>query len=474
MNEKIEGDDHTSSRYAGDNGVELGAGLAGASAATPFAAASDEMVKGMDAFRDMASRVQNKLPVFQRGHLFEAILAAKENAAAAQAGSSVRTHVTHLEGHNTAPADLERRSGSKVVSQAQAKFSMARAENVAEMVADPKYRGMDRYVPSKSVDNVRRALLEKAKQCTDPVQKANYLDAAKNLVAHDTRGAEVWAAQKAPRLYALGQEVKYVGKEAAVSGAWAAGTAAIVGGGISIIKNMYGVAKGEIDGGEAVEAIAKDTGKAAARGGATGAGGAVLRHGAQKAGLRTLAKANVATAIAAGMVDCGVTVYRFAHDEISQTEAMEQIGQNGVSTMSSIYAGAAAGLAFGPVGAVIGSMAGYMIASSTYQSCLAIMKNAQLAEEAAQRMEALCDESIRQMRLQQDEFRLLLDKKLHARAVGFESCFSAIEKATSDGTHDEAVSALANLAGMFGTELKFASFEKFDDFMCDREQVLVL
>ena len=457
-----------------DNSVELGAGLAGASSAAPFAAASDEMVKGMDAFRDMAGRVQNKLPVFQRGHLFEAILAAKENAAAAQAGSSVRTYVTHLEGHNTVPADLERRSGSKVVSQAQAKFSMANAKNVAEMVADPKYRGMDRYVPAKSVEKVREALLEKAKQCTDPVQKANYLDAAKNLVPHDTRGVEVWAAQKSPNLYALGQEFKYVGKEAAVSGLAAAGTAAVVSGGISLIKNMYKVAKGKLDGGDAIKAIAKDTGKAAARGGATGAGGAVVRYGAQKAGLQTLAKANVATAIAAGIVDCGVTIWRYAEGEITQAEAMEQVGQNGVSTMSSIYAGAAAGLAFGPVGAVIGSMAGYLIASSTYQSCLAIMKKAQLAEEAAQRMEALCDESIRQMRAQQTDFKLLLDKQLQARAIGFETCFHAIEKATLDGTPVEAIYALSDLAGMLGTELKFASFEKFDDFMCDREQVLVL
>lgn len=473
----------SSKPVAAERAIALGGGLVGAQASLHQASATDAMVDGMDKFREMVVRVGNKEAKYRYGHLFETIIAAKENAALAKGGSAEHVVVNHLDGRHTTSADLEWRKGGTIMAEGQVKFNdrfrvgntPKAIRDLAKKISDRKYQDMRLFVPADRVEQVRQELQSMAQDPAVTLQdRLRYEGAVGRVAEHDTTVRECLLADRIPARYALGNELIYVAREAVVTGAWASTSGALVGGGISLIKNTYLFATGDVSGEVIVKAVAVDAGKAGAHSGASGVVSAGIRYGAHKAGLNALTKSNVATAVAASVIDCGVTVWKFAEGEITAEEAVERIGQSGISTMSSIYAGAVAGAVFGPMGAVAGSIAGYLIASNLYQGCLTILKNARLAEEQAARITAICEESIRQMRVQREEFEALLEENIQIRRQEFARCFTAIDQAFESDSHESAIYAVGNFLGLFGKKLKFASFSQFDDFMLDSSEPLFL
>jgi hypothetical protein len=373
---------------------------------------------------------------------------------------------------------LERRIGGSVVSEAQAKFTVALGpggtSRVVEELADTKYAGMDLYVPSDRIDRVREGLLARAEKMIDPVEKARYLDASKRLIEHDTSAREVLIATKAPRIYAAQQEAIAVGKEVAFSAAAAAASAAVVGGAISVVKNVYLTSQGKVTKAEAMIAVAKDAGRSAGRGATTGGLGAGIRYVGVKAGSKALAKSNVATAVSAATIDIGATVLAYARGEIDGTAAMERIGQNGTSTMSSIYVGAAAGAVFGPVGAIVGSMAGYLVASSLYSSTLALLRSGKLAAEEAERVEYLCAAAAADIEVQAAELERFIDEHLNEQKEELVALVGRLEEGKEADNCELIILAISDLAHSLGLRLKFGSFAAFDNFMVDEESPLRL
>ena len=176
----------------------------------------------------------------------------------------------------------------------------------------------------------------------------------------------------------------------------------------------------------------------------------------------------------------GYKAYRFNNiyfgvkGEISGEEAVTRLGQTTTSTISGLYAGAAAGMAFGPAGAVIGSIAGYMLASNTYQSCVAIFQNAKLTEIEAERVIALCEEAALEMKKQREDFEMLVKETLAERHKEFEQCFDLLDKGMIYNSPEISTYALAELGNLVGANLKLVSFEEFDDFMMNSKQPLEL
>ena len=210
------------------------------------------------------------------------------------------------------------------------------------------------------------------------------------------------------------------------------------------------------------------------RGAGAGALGAAIRQGGSRAGFQTLAKSNVATAVASGVIEVGVSVYAFAKGEITAEEAAERIGETGCATASGIYVGAAAGAVFGPPGAVVGSVMGYMAMSWVYQSSLAVLQRARLSEEEALRVIALGAEATRAMDEQGELFESRLENWLKRREDAFHVCLKSIDDALLQDEVDGTVEALSHLAGMTGKALRFKDFEEFDDFMTQSEDPLAI
>ena len=169
-----------------------------------------------------------------------------------------------------------------------------------------------------------------------------------------------------------------------------------------------------------------------------------------------------------------MTVYEFAKGEITGEETAGRIGETGSAAASGIYVGAKAGAIFGPAGAVVGSIVGYMAMSWAYQTCLAILQRARLAEQEASRVIALCTEATRAMDEQREVFEERLEAWLTRREDAFQACLKRIDAALVDDNEDVAVEALARLAGMTGRALKFKDFEEFDQFMIQSTDPLLI
>ena len=464
-----------------DSSLNFSAAQTGSLFSISQAAATDEMLQGMNLFQEAAKRLQNVDVPQKQGNLFEFIEAAKFNVDAASKGASVRAHVTAAEGLPHASADVILKEGNQIVDQAQLKSYLKHSE-LTFKISDPKYEGMQKVVPSDKVDRVRE--LAETRSATDTLKAKDYRDTAENITGElkhqdiqsgGTTYKENLEAAENPEWYTFKANAQAVGKEVAVTAANAAIAGGIIGGAISTIKNSIAIHKGEITVEDAIMNVGQDVITSGGRSGATGAVSVGIRHAAGAMGIQGLTKSNIATALAAGLIDTGVTILSLAKGEITAEEAMQRVGHTGASTIGGIYGGLAVAATFG-VGApaLVGSLAGYMIVSSIYQSCVAIFNNAKLAKKEAVRVIALCEEACRQMQQQRQEFEILLNQAIEFRREQFADCFAAIDAGLDVDDPEATTFALANFAALLGKNIQFQSFDEFDEFMKDEDSVLIL
>lgn len=459
--EKPEESDAAAGGFAG--------GQIGAELAKHEAAATDAFAEQMALF---AQRAREKTDAeLLKGKLFEFIEAAKFNRNAARAGKTVRAHVKAAEGQPTGAVDIALKEGSRTTREIQAK-AWRNPEDLARQATKEKYDGMDVLVPKDKVRATNRELADKgeSRQVVGELRSGE-------VASGGTTSSELRLAKDNPKLYRIAVEAKQVGREAAVTGANAAAGAALIGGALSACSNVGSYLAGETDGRTAIRNVATDAAKSGARGGSSGALGAVIRQAAARSsrvGARALAKSNVASAVAAGAVEVGVTVYEFAKGEITADEAAARIGETGCAAASGIYVGAAAGAIFGPAGAVLGSVVGYTAMSWVYQSSLAILQRASFAEDEAARLVALCAAAVQAMDRQREAFEAALETRLATREDVVQGCLAEIDGALADDDADGTVMALANLAGLTGRALRFRDFAEFDSFMTESDDPLLI
>ena len=449
-------------RQSLDGSGGFGGAAVGAQAASSEAAASDALREGMDLFLKKVVGLSRRPGSIRKGNLFEYIEAAKFNADAARKGVDARAYVTaEVPGRGTDPrVDIEvRGNDGKVLVEVQAKVSND-PQYLTREVANPQYDGTKKLVPKDQAGDVT------AKTGDENVTgNLEHSEASSGGTTND----ELKFATDHPKLYVLGGEILQVAREAGVAGLYAAGAGAVMGAAISSIRNVQAYSQGDIDGKQATKNVVADAMESSGRGGAAGALGSILRHGTDKVGIQTLTKSNVTTAVAAGVIDAGVTVYSYAKGEISAEVAAERLGDTGCSTLSGIYIGAAAGAVFGPAGAIVGSTAGYLLATSVYQSCIAVFKEARLAEEEAKRVVALCVEAVKVMDEQRERFEAALAGHLDERRLAFNESFDAIDRALDADQPNDAILALGDLTMRFGHELRLARFEDFDKCMTETD-----
>lgn len=446
------------------------------------ALASNAAKEGMDLFRQAAEKYANKTISTKQGNLFEYIEAAKFNVDASKKLSNLSAEVTDSIGLPHDRADILIKEGNKVVKQIQAKSSKDGISALKELFKKRNiYRDLNKISNPENIDKIKelsekRALKgsiysEDYKNLNETIESSTRYD---NVDSGGTSYKEVLDAAENPKKYANAFELRQYKSEVLKTTKNAAIAGSIVGGAISLVKNGTKVMNSELEIKDAAKNVMKDTIKTGARSGVTGALGSTIRVTAKKAGINSLAKSNVATSLASGVINVGVTVYNFAKGEIDEQEAMVQIGQNGFSTMSSIYSGMLAGLAFGPAGGAIGSIVGYIMATNVYQSCMAIMKEADLAKEEAKRIKLLSKEARKAMKQQRKEFQRKLKYELDIRDKYYKSCFTAIDEGIKNGDYEKAVLALTDLSLLFKKQLRLSDYNEFCEFMKNSNEPLKL
>lgn len=464
-----------------ESGLCLAGALYGAEQAALQAAGADAMREGMAWFLAEARRLSAVPVAIKKGNLFEFIEAAKFNYDAARKGAGVVAEVSAALGDTTAPADiiLRRASGAAVPVQAKVSESSTQA---ARMLANPKYDGMGKLVPRDKAHRVQAlsaGLARRTGQRGEAIS-AQYADTAAHVrgeLALDgvrsggTDLSEAIQAAEGPRRYALTRSAGAIANEALTAGAHAAVASGLLRGASELAKIGFAGPAAIGDGSSAVATVARGSVQSAFHGGATAAIATTMRHATRLPGL---AKSNVATAMAAGLIDAGAAVYSFIQGELTAEELGHRLGQNGCGTLSGLYGGMVAGAALGPLGVLVGSLAGYLISTHTYQSCMAILERARLAEEESRRAVALLDASRRQIEEEKAELERRWRAVLAERGEFFRASLTRIDDGLSRSDPEAAVAGLSEFLSLCGVSLGCADFERFDEFMCTTDDPLVL
>lgn len=285
-------------------------------------------------------------------------------------------------------------------------------------------------------------------------------DARSRTVRSKVSTSDAMEARKAPAM-SVCKDVVSVGNKA---GLQAGKNAAVVGGGISVVRNVYGMFNGEKSTGKASLNIVSDTGSAAITAYASGAVTATLGGALQKANqeiLCNLGKGNTP----AMMVQTASLLAKGALDvirgKITPEQFVGQISREGMTLATSMTGsnfGAVVGTFIAPgVGTIVGGFVGGMVASlvsgSLHSALQQSVRDLELSNEQRNRTQEICARIVaqhndyrRQMHEAFDEF--FLEKRTQLKAA-----FDNIAAATLRG--ESIKEGLEGIAQTFGKELAF-------------------
>ena len=405
---------------------------------------TDITLKDMDLFRWKGEKVAKVGYEQAKGNLFEYIEQAKFERNNANAGyqNFDKSPVTDIPaskggyGGHTAPDDFRAVQNGKVVFRGQAKVNN-NPNNTANNFLNPKYRGMQRITTSDTVEDVKNALAEKLQK--GEINRQQYDEVMRNIrkgLTDDRTGISSGGTTTAELeqfrdkngkidtdaviRYSRKFELKQVATEA-VGAAQAGATAgAIMSGVINGVQNCFEVYKDR----KSLEQALKDTGlavgKGAVRGGVTGGLSAGLRYVGAKGIIPVLADSTVATAVAAGVVDCGASILAYAQGEISGEQLVESVKTTAVQTTAAWYFTTAIKTITGATSGVFLPMAVYSVTSYMIMSTKAIIDQAMLNAAEYRRVAALYNEETKilqiyrnrlntEMQKYRDEQKLLMD-----------------------------------------------------------------
>lgn len=254
------------------------------------------------------------------------------------------------------------------------------------------------------------------------------------------------------------------------AGVQTAETGAIIGGSVSMVKNLVAVCKGETEPGDAVLNVAKDTASTAAVGYGTGFAGSAIKGAMQNSKLpylQTLSKTNVAGTIVAASVSATKTLTRYFKGEIDGVECLENLGEQGTGMVSSAMFSVIGQMAIPipVVGGMIGGMVGYALSSATYGILTKSLKEEKLAHEERIQIEKACEEHIKMIREYRAEIEKIISNYLSESMDIFRDSFSGIKNALEIGDVDWFIESANTITESFGGEASFSSMEEFNSKM---------
>lgn len=326
--------------------------------------------------------------------------------------------------------------------------------------ANKKIEGLSRQLENqKNAGNT--AQVQKIQERIDKLEKIK-----KNLRKSTVSSDEAVFARLHPGLSTAADIAKISHR----AGVQTAETAAIIGGSVSIVKNLVAVCKGETEPEEAVLNVAKDTASTAAVGYGTGFAGAAIKGAMQNSKsqyLQTLSKTNVAGTVVAVSVSATKTLSRYFKGEIDGVECLETLGEQGTGMVSSAMFSVIGQVAIPipVVGGMIGGMMGYALSSATYGILTQSLKDEKLAREERVQIEKACEEHIKMIREYRAEMEKIISEYLSESMDIFRESFTGIKNALAIGDVDWFIDSTNKITESFGGEASFSSMEEFSSKM---------
>ncbi|MGN8375797.1 hypothetical protein ACR9JQ_01510 [Helicobacter pylori] len=224
----------------------------------------------------------------------------------------------------------------------------------------------------------------------------------------------------------------------------AAQTGALIGGGVSLVTNVWEcVANGK----DPIKAI-KHTTIATLKGGVLSYGsafassslGGLMQNSANKI-IQSLGKGSVpAMIVGAGVANCKVFIDYF-RGKIDEAELLKQLGKANTTLISS-GAMAVAGQALIPipvVGVLIGGFVGAVLSETCLNALLKAREEAKLARQRRIEIEKECREIIKLLKAYQNQFKEVFEQYFHETTKFFNQSFDELERVLYVGDADLAI-----------------------------------
>jgi len=249
---------------------------------------------------------------------------------------------------------------------------------------------------------------------------------------------------------------------------------AVIGGSISIIKNLVAVIKGEKEAEDAVFDVAKDTGSAAAVSYSTAFTGSALKGAMQNAEsemTQALSKTNLAAMLVVVTLETGKTLAKYFKGEIDGVQCLEELGEKGTGMAASALFATIGQIAIPipVIGGLIGGMLGYALSSACYGQLTSVLKEAKIAREQRIQIEAECAKAIRMIREYRAEIETAISEYLSDHIITFNSAFNKIEAAFKSGDIDSIIAQANSITRKLGGEPQFKDMSEFDILMKSSE-----
>lgn len=353
----------------------------------------------------------------------------------------------------------------KLISQKYEKYRQADAK--IEVPAD-YYEGIQQEAVAE-IEKIKNQLAraktpEQAAKLQKKLEDCQTIQ--KNLQKSEVSNQDAMFARLHPGLSTAQDVVKL----SAQAGAKSAACSAAFAGSISIISNLVAVSKGDKSPEVALGDVAKDTGSAAVVGGTTGFVGSAIQGAMRNAAsdtVRTLSKTNLAATIVTATMGASKSLSRYIQGDIDGVQCFEELGEQGYGMISSAMF-AVVGQAVIPipaVGAIIGSMVGYSLASASYGLLLESQKEAKLAHEKRLYIEAECAELSSMIRTYREDLERLISAYLDEKRQTFQIAFDSIKTSLAIGDVDGYIVGVNSISETLGREPQFHSQKEFDQLM---------
>lgn len=306
-------------------------------------------------------------------------------------------------------------------------------------------------------------------------QKINeYKQVKNNLRQSHVTNKEAEEARLNPRLSTV-KDIHDIAHRAGMEGAK---TGAVVGGMISSITNIVQVFQQKKSAREAVADIACTTGKSAVSGYVMTYSSTALKgvmQNSSKEFIRTLSKTGMPGAIVATAISSIGTIQQFLSGNIDGVECMKQIGKSGASITSSMAYGAV-GQVLIPipvVGAMVGGMIGYALASSCYGGLLKDLQEAKQSAERRKAIEAECQQAIQAIQQYRREIQQITESYFMEYQNVFDSAFTSIKHSMQIGDVDGFIKGMNTITHQMGGTTQFETKEEFDQCMMSDEPFIL-
>ncbi len=256
------------------------------------------------------------------------------------------------------------------------------------------------------------------------------------------------------------------GMNAAQTGAW-------IGGGVSLITNIYEcVANGK----DPIKAI-KHTAIATLKGGALSYGSAFassslggwMQSNANKV-IQSLGKGSVPAMIVGACVANVTVLTRYFSGKIDKAELRKQLVKANTTLVSS-GAMAVAGQALIPipvVGALVGGFVGAILSETCFNAFLKAREEAKLARQRRIEIEKECREIIKLLEAYQNQFKEVFERYFHETTKFFNQSFDELERALYTGDADLGIGINNKIQERLGQKALFDNSKEGWDFITSR------